>query len=72
MPQLPNHYTIVPPVDLGNDDIFCPAASEGNATPSQDRIPGAISRDEVWLDHVHKMMEKEDVGKDDIPIMWPG
>ena len=57
---------------MPNADVFCPATGEGKAKPKQDRIADAVAKDQMWLDHVHKMMESEEVGEDDVPIMRSG
>ncbi len=64
-PKLPDHYVIVPPVDLRHDDMFVPCNDEGGPfRPSRDRIPGSRARDEKWINHVFLLLSREDLGKD--------
>ena len=51
-PELPDHYTIVPSVCLGKDDVFCPSTDKGKARPGN-KIDGAEVKDQKWLEHVH-------------------
>ena len=43
---LPNHYSVVHPVQLNHDRNLSP--TQRHTQPNQNRIPGAILKDMAW------------------------
>ena len=73
-PKLPDHYVIVPPVDLRHQDLFVPSSdSEEGAVvrPSLDRVAGAKTRDEAWIKHVGDHLSQEELDNGQV-VTWSG
>ncbi len=59
-PKLPNHYVIVPPVDLQHEDLFVPRGKDGGVVrPSHNRLLASRTREDVWVSHAACLTSKK-------------
>ena len=70
-PKLPERYAIVPPVEMKNDNIFLPRRSDGKVRPTKSLVSAAEVKDEAWISHVDKVLQKGKLDKNDV-VMWAG
>ena len=71
-PKLPDHYVIVPPVNLSRADSFKPKIEDDNVVrPSHSRAPGSEIKETVWMNHVSQLLTKEELGNNDMAT-WSG
>lgn len=71
-PKLPDHYVIVPPVELNSEDLIIPRGEEhGPVRPSHDQVLGSRVRDEAWISHVVGLLSTEELEKGDV-VTWSG
>ena len=57
--SLPDSYTIVPPIELTNSDIYL-TPSDNPYMPGTTHIPGAITKTEAWLKHASTLVNREE------------
>ena len=70
MPELPASYTVEPPVELYEGDIIL-STSLAPVRPGRDCIPGAIVKDQAWLENCARLLEKDALDGGDI-LTWAG
>ena len=66
--SLPDNYTIVPAVALKKDNVVVPKPP-GEIEAVEGHLEGAKAKERCWLEHAIKLMEKEELDKDDI-LAW--
>ena len=71
-PQLPDEYSQIPHVDLGNDAQYCRSEHAYAITPLNDIIHEAQMQEELWISHVQNAINKDGFEPGDTPIMWSG
>ena len=55
-PELPDHYVIVPAVNLGHVDLFMPMSEDGNLIkPSHYRALVSETRETAWKSHISEL-----------------
>ena len=70
-PKLSDRYATVPPVEMKNDDVFVPRRGDGKVRPTKSLVSGAEIKDEAWISHVDKVLQKGTLDKDDV-VTWAG
>ena len=53
VPELPNSYALIHPVELGNNPVFVPRSIISQVRPSHSLVQGAKMNDELWMAHVN-------------------
>ncbi|MES9882214.1 MAG: hypothetical protein ABW185_15180 [Sedimenticola sp.] len=70
VPELPASYTVVPPVELYAGDIIL-AKSLATVRPGRECIPGAIVKEQAWLETCTRLLEKDALDDRDT-LTWAG
>ncbi len=58
------------PVELSKADVFAQRLGDSEARPPHD-VRGAIVKDEAWMEHVTRLLEKGELSEGDV-ITWSG
>jgi hypothetical protein len=66
--SLPDNYTIVPAVALKKENVVVPKPP-GEIEVVEGHLEGAKAKEKCWLEHAIKLMEKDELDKDDI-LAW--
>lgn len=70
VPQLPDAYALIHPVELNeNSAMFAPRSN--NNRPSHDLVPGAKLKDVSWMTHVTTVLEQNTLPEGEV-ITWSG
>ena len=56
VPELPNSYALIHPVELGNNPVFVPRSIISQVRPSHSLVQGAKMNDELWMAHVNSVL----------------
>lgn len=71
VPQLPDSYVIVQPVELSNEPLFVPRNTNRQLRPTNNFIDEAKGKDEAWMKHVATVLEQDTISADEV-ITWSG
>lgn len=71
VPQLPDSYAIIHPVELDNSPLFAPRSINGQVRPSHDLVQGAKLKDESWMTHVTTVLQQDTLPEEEV-ITWSG
>ena len=69
VPELPNSYAIIHPVELGNNHVFVPRRITSQVRPSHSLVQGAKMNDELWMAHVNSVLQHVTLPDDEV-ITW--
>ena len=62
MPKLPDHYVIIPPMDLIGVELLVPKDVDTRTVrPAHDRVPDSQGRDDAWIGDVSGLISKEEL-----------
>jgi len=70
VPQLPDSYTIIHPVELNHNALFVPGNFNSHLRPSHNLVQGAKRKDESWMEHVASVLQQDKL--EDEVITWSG
>ena len=71
VPELPNSYALIHPVELGNNPVFVPRSIYSQVRPSHSLVQGAKMKDELWMAHVDSVLQHDTIPEDEV-ITWSG
>ena len=71
VPELPNSYALIHPVELGNNPVFVPRNIYSQVRPSHSLVQGAKMKDELWMAHVDSVLQHDTLPEDEV-ITWSG
>ena len=69
VPELPNSYALIHPVELGNSPIFVPRSIISQVRPSHSLVQGAKLNDELRMAHFNSMLQHNTLPEDEV-ITW--
>ena len=69
VPELPNSYALMHPVELGNNPVFVPRSIISQVRPYHSLVQGAKINDELWMAHVNSVLQHDTLPEDDV-ITW--
>ena len=69
VPELPNSYVLIHPVELGNNPVFVPRSIISQVRPSHSLVQGAKMNDELWMAHVNSVLQHDTLPEDEV-ITW--
>ena len=69
VPELPNSYALIHPVDLDNNPVFVPRSILSQVKPSHSLVQGAKMNDELWMAHVNSVLQHDTLPEDEV-ITW--
>ena len=69
VPELPNSYALIHPVELGNNPVFVPRSIISQVRPSHSLVQGAKMNDELWMAHVNSVLQHDTLPEDEV-ITW--
>ena len=69
VPELPNSYALIHPVELGNNPVFVPRSIISQVRPSHSLVQGANMKDELWIAHVNSVLQHDTLPEDEV-ITW--
>ena len=69
VPELPNSYALIHPVELGSNPVFVPRSIISQIRPSHSRVQGAKMNDELWMAHVNSVLQHDTLPEDEV-ITW--
>lgn len=71
VPQLPDSYVIVHPVEIHNTPLFVPISINSQLRPTSNSADVAKAKDETWMKHVATVLEQDTLPADEV-ITWSG
>ena len=69
VPELPNSYALIHPVELGSNPVFFPRSIISQVRPSHSLVQGAKMNDELWMAHVNSVLQHDTLSEDEV-ITW--
>ena len=69
VPELPNSYALIHPIELGNNPVFVPRSIISQVRPSHSLVQGAKMNDELWMAHVNSVLQHDTLPEDEV-ITW--
>ena len=69
VPELPNSYALIHPVELSNSPVFVPRSIISQVRPSHSLVQGVKMNDELWMSHVNSVLQHDTLPEDEV-ITW--
>ena len=69
VPELPNSYALIHPVELDIKPVFVPRSITSQVRPSHSLVQGANMNDELWMAHVNSVLQHDTLPEDEV-ITW--
>ena len=69
VPELPNSYALIHPVELGNTPVFVSRSIISQVRPSHSLVQGAKMKDELWKAHVNSVIHHDTLPENEV-ITW--
>ena len=66
VPELPNSYALIHPVELGNNPVFVPRSIISQVRPSHSLVQGTKMNDELWMAHVNSVLQHDTLPEDEV------
>ena len=71
VPELPNSYARIHPVELDNNPVFVPRSIISPVQPSHSIVQGEKMKDELWMAHVNSVLQHDTLPENEV-ITWSG